>query len=344
MRWPPRECCSPRPNAGFALATPVGLRVASVFAAASSLDLARAAGAAVMRRGPWLIQWASSRSMAAWAAVSLPRLGPLDDATRRRARLGPLGGAGGRLAVVLYLVGGRALPAGAAARGVAPAAALAAAFTLLAEAMIAVALGRNWHVSWWEWHLLMLAAFVLIAVSAQRSWREERWAGLYLPDTAVGASGRSRVLFADLEGFTTFSERHDPQQVTAMLNTYFTAAIPPVVKRFGGQIDRLVGDAIMVAFNPAGDQPDHARRAAGAALAIQEATGAVAAAHPDWPRFRVGVNSGRRGRRHARDRRRAHLHRHRRRGERRRRASRGKRPWAASRWARRRARRSATAR
>ncbi|RNB43359.1 adenylate/guanylate cyclase domain-containing protein, partial [Agromyces tardus] len=36
----------------------------------------------------------------------------------------------------------------------------------------------------------------------------------------------------------------------------------------------------------------HARRAAGAALALQEATGAVAAAHPGWPRFRVGVNTG----------------------------------------------------
>ena len=101
------------------------------------------------------------------------------------------------------------------------------------------------------------------------------------------------VLFADLQGFTTFSEGHTPQQVTAMLNAYFTEAIPPVVRRHGGEIDRLVGDAIMATFNTRGDQPDHAERAAGAALAIQDATGAVAAAHPGWPRFRVGVNTGR---------------------------------------------------
>ena len=48
----------------------------------------------------------------------------------------------------------------------------------------------------------------------------------------------------------------------------------------------------MVTFNVKGDQPDHARRAVGAALAIQESTGAVADANPDWPRFRAGVNSG----------------------------------------------------
>ena len=137
----------------------------------------------------------------------------------------------------------------------------------------------------------MLGAFVLIAVSAQRSWREERWAGLYREDTASSEREIS-VVFADLQGFTTFSERHEPQQVTAMLNSYFSSAIPPVVSRFGGHIDRLVGDAIMVTFNVKGDQPDHARRAVGAALAIQESTGAVADANPDWPRFRAGVNSG----------------------------------------------------
>jgi class 3 adenylate cyclase len=57
-------------------------------------------------------------------------------------------------------------------------------------------------------------------------------------------------------------------------------------------VDRIIGDALMVTFNRRGDQPDHARRAAAAGLALQEATARVAAAHPDWPRFRVGVNSG----------------------------------------------------
>jgi class 3 adenylate cyclase len=48
----------------------------------------------------------------------------------------------------------------------------------------------------------------------------------------------------------------------------------------------------MVTFNKRGDQPDHAQRAAGAGLALQKATASLAEKHPDWPRFRVGINSG----------------------------------------------------
>jgi adenylate cyclase len=69
-------------------------------------------------------------------------------------------------------------------------------------------------------------------------------------------------------------------------------AIPPIVKRLGGSIDRIIGDALMVVFNQRGDQPDHAERAVRAGIAIQDATAAVVAEHPSWPRFRVGVNSG----------------------------------------------------
>jgi class 3 adenylate cyclase len=277
------------PNAGFALATPVGLLVSAVFAAASSLDLGPARAHAVMRASGSLL-WGLVGLMVAWGALSLLEVGFLNDPTAPERASGPLVGLAAA-GVVLYLVAvvrylmtprhpGSPLPL-----------AMAAAFTLLAEAEVAVAWGRNWHASWWEWHLLMLAAFVIVAVAAQLSWHEERWAGLYLEETA-SAEREISVVFADLQGFTTFSEGHTPQQVTAMLNAYFTEAIPPVVRRHGGEIDRLVGDAIMATFNTRGDQPDHAERAAGAALAIQSATSAVAAAHPGWPRFRVGVNTG----------------------------------------------------
>jgi adenylate cyclase len=168
---------------------------------------------------------------------------------------------------------------------------MTAAFVLLAEAMVAVVFARNWQLSWWEWHLLMLAAFGLVALGARLQWHEERFADLYLDDTTAGSREMS-VLFADLQGFTTFSENHEPAEVTAMLNTFFEVAVPPVVRSFGGDIDRIIGDALMVTFNKRGDQPDHARRAAGAGLALQEATAQVVAEHPGWPRFRVGINSG----------------------------------------------------
>src|SRR4051812_21235763 len=168
---------------------------------------------------------------------------------------------------------------------------MVAAFTLLAEAMVAVAFGRNWHATWWEWHVLMLAAFALIAWSAHREWHEERFSDLYLDETGSAPRDIS-VLFADLQGFTRFSEEHAPSEVSAMLNAYFARAIPPIVQRQGGEIDRIVGDALMATFNGRGDQPNHAERAARAALAIQRSTAALAAEHPQWPRFRVGVNTG----------------------------------------------------
>ena len=48
----------------------------------------------------------------------------------------------------------------------------------------------------------------------------------------------------------------------------------------------------MATFNRRGDQPDHAERAARAALALQQSTAAIADDHPEWPRFRAGVDSG----------------------------------------------------
>jgi adenylate cyclase len=169
--------------------------------------------------------------------------------------------------------------------------AVASAFTLLAEAMVAVALARSWHASWWEWHVLMLAAFGAIAYTARREDAEERFGDLYLDQTAAGKREIS-VMFADLEGFTSFSEGRDPREVAEMLNSYLRVAIPPIVRRHGGEIDRLIGDAIMATWGTRGDQPDHARRAVDAALAVQHETGRIAADHPGWPRFRAGVNTG----------------------------------------------------
>ncbi|WP_353827487.1 adenylate/guanylate cyclase domain-containing protein [Agromyces sp. SYSU T0242] len=276
-------------NTGFALATPVGLTVAAIFAAWSSADLDGAHGARVLRMIPWLVA-GLILVMIGWGVVSLLEVGPLAAPPPERTTLpfvvlAVIGLACYAFAVVRYL----RLPRHPASP---LPLAFAAAFTLLAEAEIAVVFGRNWHLSWWEWHVLMLAAFVLIVVAAQRSWREERWAGLYTRETASGRRDVS-VLFADLAGFTSFSEQHDPAEVSTMLNAYFTEVIPPLVEQFGGRVDRLIGDAVMVVFEDAGPGVGHARRAVGAALALQQAAAAEQSRHEDWPRFRVGVNSGR---------------------------------------------------
>jgi len=77
-----------------------------------------------------------------------------------------------------------------------------------------------------------------------------------------------------------------------MLNAYWAMTVPIVLDHHGGMIERFAGDAIMVVFNAAADQPDHAVRAARAGLALQEAAGRVTDGNGDWPRFRVGINTG----------------------------------------------------
>jgi adenylate cyclase len=277
------------PNAGFTLATPVGLAIASVFAAWSSIDLSGERAIRTVRAGR-RVRVVLLISMVVWAALSLARFPPLDQESPPERLSGPL-----MLiaipAIVLYAVAAvRYVMLWRRRRSVLLLAMLSA-FVLLAEAMVAVVVARNWRLSWWEWHVLMLAAFALVAFSARRQWREEPFTDLYTEGT-LSHTGDLSILFADLQGFTRFSESHSATEVSAMLNTYFEVAVPPVVRRFGGEVDRIIGDALMVTFNRAGDQPDHARRAAAAALALQETTGAVVAAHPEWPRFRVGVNSG----------------------------------------------------
>jgi len=67
---------------------------------------------------------------------------------------------------------------------------------------------------------------------------------------------------------------------------------PLISRGFGGEVEKFIGDAIMVTFNSRGDQPDHAVRAARAGLELQHQMGLLAARHPGWPKLRVGVNTG----------------------------------------------------
>lgn len=276
-------------NLGFVIAVPVGLALASLIAALSATERLSAQGPALVhhRRTGTIVLLAL---MAAWAAATLVGIGPLDQPTEIERASGTLA-IPAFVAATLYLIASVRYAVLGTGDPPVLVLAVAIAFVLLGEAMLQTAFSRNWHTSWWEWHALMLVAFGLVAVVARREWREERFSALYTEETARGKREVS-VVFADLAGFTSFSEGRDPAQVSEMLNAYFERAIPPVVEEHGGEVERLMGDALMVTFNARGDQPDHAVRAAAAALAIRDATAAVATENPGWPRFRVGVNSG----------------------------------------------------
>ena len=92
------------------------------------------------------------------------------------------------------------------------------------------------------------------------------------PDQAAlgGSVVEVTALFADLRGFTTFSEAVEPAEIVAMLNRYHGAAVPCILDN-GGTIVQFVGDALLALFNAPARQADHALRAVRAALAMQDA-------------------------------------------------------------------------
>ena len=101
------------------------------------------------------------------------------------------------------------------------------------------------------------------------------------------------ILFADIRGFTAYSEKHSPEELVAVLNRYLAAAADAVLAS-EGTVDKFLGDAVMAWYNAPLPQPDHTLRAVKSALAIRDA---VAALHAELPPeahldFGVGIHYG----------------------------------------------------
>jgi len=277
---------------GLTVAITAGLLVATPFALASSfVDLSPEACAAVMHARRWLTASVVG-ALLIWTVWAVGNWPPMNVLT----------GEGG---------GGDALQAAAALGAVAYVVAAArlwwvhrhnhpllvvsviACYVLLAEALVGVAVAgeRNWHPSWWVWHCLVVAGYLLVFGAAQREWSEDRFHKLYLPATREHRQEVS-VLVGDLEGFTSFSDSRDAVEVAAMLRAYYSVTTPLISRRFGGEVEKFTGDGIFATFNRSGHQPDHALRAVEAAAALQATFAGIREEHPDWPGLRVGVNSG----------------------------------------------------
>ena len=95
------------------------------------------------------------------------------------------------------------------------------------------------------------------------------------------------VLFADLVGFTGRAEQSDPEVVRELQQRYF-AATTAEIERFGGRVEKYIGDAVMAIFGAPLAHDDDAERALRAALRMRSA---VAGLDPDLE-VRIGVNTG----------------------------------------------------
>ena len=100
------------------------------------------------------------------------------------------------------------------------------------------------------------------------------------------------MLFTDIEGFSTISEKVAPEKLVSLLNEYFEA-VSAAVDRHGGVITQFQGDAMLVAFNTIKPDPDHAANAVRAAIAIQQATREHEFGGGVRMRTRCGINTGR---------------------------------------------------
>jgi adenylate cyclase len=103
------------------------------------------------------------------------------------------------------------------------------------------------------------------------------------------------VLFSDIRDFTTYTERHPPQEVVHMLREYLTKMTDQVITH-QGTLDKFIGDAVMAIFGAPAPLPDHAERACRTALAMVtelEALQAKWEAEGREPfRIGIGINTG----------------------------------------------------
>src|SRR5918996_144803 len=116
------------------------------------------------------------------------------------------------------------------------------------------------------------------------------------PDAALTPITEERkivtVLFADLVGFTGRAERLDPEDVRGLLAPYH-ARLKHELERYGGTVEKFIGDAVVALFGAPLAHEDDPERAVRAALAIREAIGELNAADPSLGlRVRIGVTTG----------------------------------------------------
>jgi adenylate cyclase len=183
-----------------------------------------------------------------------------------------------------------AVAAGAAAAVVATAFRPLPAFGItagvLAVYLAASHLAFLWGRYWMEVVPVPLALLVTYAGTVAKNFTQEqrekrRLSRFFSPavvaeivrhkDDAKLAAGRRRmtVLFSDIRGFTSMSEKMEPEEVVAFLREYLTV-MTEAVFRHGGTVDKYIGDAIMALYNVPFETPDHARRAVRTALEFQE--------------------------------------------------------------------------
>jgi class 3 adenylate cyclase/tetratricopeptide (TPR) repeat protein len=121
--------------------------------------------------------------------------------------------------------------------------------------------------------------------------------GAQLEGAAARAPAREErkvvtVLFCDLVGFTSRAEQLDPEDVRRVLSPFY-ARLRAELERFGGTVEKFIGDAVMALFGAPVAHEDDPERAVRAALAIKDAVAALNEENPSLDlQVRIAVNTG----------------------------------------------------
>ncbi len=130
-----------------------------------------------------------------------------------------------------------------------------------------------------------LARFVPREVAAKITFADK---------TMQAGDGEARygsIIFADIEGFSTISEKLTPQQLVSLLNNYFEA-MSKAIAQYGGVITQFQGDMILITFNAINNDISHSKNAVLTALAIQKTANETIYNDGIKLLTRCGVNSG----------------------------------------------------
>lgn len=112
----------------------------------------------------------------------------------------------------------------------------------------------------------------------------------------AGAENRRHevtVLFADMVGFTAFSETTETEEVVEVLNKHFEV-FHRIIDYYGGHVDKYIGDAVMAVFNHPHEDVEHVRSAVMAGLAMVAACSKLGVLRDNGEpiEFRIGLNRG----------------------------------------------------
>lgn len=138
---------------------------------------------------------------------------------------------------------------------------------------------------------LLGSAVVDAALTAMREKLSALTKASQRPASLEGERRFVTVLFADLSGFTALSEKLDPEAVRDLMNACFDCLVP-VIQKYGGMVDKFIGDEIMALFGAPQAREDDPERALRSALEMMESLRDFNMRRNTQLEMHIGINSG----------------------------------------------------